>query len=228
MNSSFRRRGGFGGFGGFGPGGLEPLPNSGPSELYPQMIVPVQEAGTEFERKSAAQILAFKRDIKDGPLYIGPKPSKGRGKAVASTSSTLQPGIGDGIKRYSDRYIKKIKIGKSLDEHKYVLKFFPEELHATMAGKNDKKRKLDISRFTSGLLEADALADKETIIDKLNVANEEEDGDEEKEPGAESDQEIDDDFEEDEDEYDDYNAERYFDGGDEMNDYDDGDDEGAM
>ncbi|CAI4759639.1 BBF_collapsed_G0046700.mRNA.1.CDS.1 [Saccharomyces cerevisiae] len=53
----------------------------------------------------------------------------------------------DGIERYSDKYLKKRKIGISIDDHPYNLNLFPNELYNVMG--INKKKLLAISKFNN-------------------------------------------------------------------------------
>ena len=140
-------------------------------------------------------------------------------------------------KRYSDKYKKTKKIGRTIEEHPYQLEFFPDELYSVMGISNKQKKKLlSLSKFKAdgGLKqyaaresEADSaqsmlekLKDMAEDLDSNNANNATKEDDNE-----EIEEEMDDDFEEDDD--DDYNAEKYFDDGDD-DVADDGDDEAAF
>jgi DNA-directed RNA polymerase III subunit RPC7 len=201
---------------------LDLKPDFGLSELYPENPQPIQTPLTMFEKQAVSQFVGLRAAIQDGPLYTGSNKRKSR--VVVEVDRAFD----DGIKRYTDRYVKKRKIGRSIDEHPYVVEFFPQELHSAMGLKSSKLKKVDISRFTSELLKANDNQDKddrELLELKLNRVQEE-DNDEKLQEGDEEDEEEEvDEFEEDED--DDYNAERYFENGEDYDNDDDGDDEAA-
>lgn len=137
-----------------------------------------------------------------------------------------EEGINDGIKRYSDRYIKKRKIGRSIDEHPYVIEFFPQELYKVM-GVDDKKKKklLSLSKLKNSKEVIDNLEnDGNSILERLKGMAEEEENKKDEEPEPE--ENLDDEFEEEDD--DDYNAEKYFDDGEDFGDEDDYNDEAAF
>ncbi len=137
-----------------------------------------------------------------------------------------EEGINDGIKRYSDRYIKKRKIGRSIDEHPYVIEFFPQELYKVM-GVDDKKKKklLSLSKLKNSKEVIDNLEkDGNSILERLKGMAEEEENEKDEEPEPE--ENLDDEFEEEDD--DDYNAEKYFDDGEDFGDEDDYNDEAAF
>ncbi|ODQ64516.1 III, C31 subunit of DNA-directed RNA polymerase [Nadsonia fulvescens var. elongata DSM 6958] len=258
---SFRGgRGGPGGRGGYGgPGGVNGFgssfgdlnPDFTPTELYPKTILPIQSSLQARERRSAAQFIEFTNDVRDGPLYTG--------QLVSSSTDTKKATImveidlpKDGIRRYSDRYMKKRKIGRSIDEHPYHLPFFPVELYSVMGVKGvnsdnkvKKTKRLDITKFTTELLRTELLGGDDDDVDVAELKRaglqalkalddpngptgqgaSKEDENEDNEP--EDDDEVDDmDDMDDEDDDDDYNAEKYFDDGEGMDD-DDGNDEAA-
>ncbi|ODV83963.1 hypothetical protein CANARDRAFT_236738 [[Candida] arabinofermentans NRRL YB-2248] len=186
---------------------------SGTQELkYP---LPINGPITNLEDEAAKQFTNFAELMKNGSFYTG----------------TLESGVNDGLKRYSDKYRKTVKTGRSIDEHPFVAEFFPEELHQVFMGKNkDKKKKsLAISNYTKGvdkdmaeLIKLSEEDKQKNLMERLNNVDENE---EENEVDAEEEEE-DDEFEEDDD--DDYNAEKYFDDGDDYGDDDGGDEEAAF
>lgn len=148
-----------------------------PTETYPKVNVPLAAKPTRAERLAASHYLAFRTEVREGPLFTG---NLGAGKRSGNGSSTKQAhqnkqvvvmevgfeGLNDGIKRYTDRYHKKRKVGRSIDEHPYVVDFFPKELHAAMgiqdteadgdeksAGRKRKfvAKRLDVAKFTESL-----------------------------------------------------------------------------
>lgn len=190
-------------------GFLEFKPDSTPSPLYPEENLPAPRGLTEHERQIVAQFETVRHSVRDGPFFTGSSAKKGR------VVVEIDNNINDGIKRYTDRYIKKRKIGASVRDHPYVLEYFPQELHATM-GVTSKKR-IDIAKFSSTLVDlrkADSSV-KERLAQAENNTNDNDDEDNENE-------ELEDD-EYDEDDDGDYNAEKYFDDGDDdLGDDDDG------
>lgn len=193
-----------------------------PTELFPQTAVPVQATPSEEERQAAAQFLSLRQSIREGPLYTGSANAR-KGRVVVEVESAFD----DGIKRYTDRYVKRVKIGRSVDEHPYVVKFFPPELHGAMGLKS--KKQFGIAKFKKGLQQTYYdTGDKTSLLARIDQAGEEaeREGGDEKE--AESDPEdYDDEYDDEDDDNDDYNAEKYFDGGDSMDEGDDGGDDEA-
>ncbi|CDR37620.1 CYFA0S01e13476g1_1 [Cyberlindnera fabianii] len=227
---SFRggRGGGASGFQRNLPFGLDYQDVNKPQETEkPTLLLPVNGPLTDKEKVAASHYISFQNTLRDGPFFTGDSLDV---EDVKSKLEISEDGINDGLKRYSDRYLKKRKIGPSIDDHPYKIEFFPQELYKVM-GVDDKKKKklLAISQVTNSKdvllkLENDDLA--HSIAEKLkNVADDDDEKEEEpKEPVEEN---WDDEFE-DEDDDDDYNAEKYFDDGEEFGDEDDYNDEAAF
>ncbi|KAK6202478.1 DNA-directed RNA polymerase III subunit, HMG-like protein [Scheffersomyces amazonensis] len=191
----------------------------------PQLVLPINGSLNEYEVSSAQQSIAFSQLMIDGPFYTGsyvdPKAEKKQKNGTASNNvvSNTAP---DGIQRYSDKYKKVKKIGRSIEEHPYQLEFFPEELYSVMGITNRQKKKLlALSSYKSnGGLKDYSIDDENSesdkaasMLEKLKDMAEELDEDQEgkDEEGDDLEEELDDEFDEDED--DDYNAEKYFDDG---------------
>lgn len=264
---SFRggRGGRFSGRGGLGGGGApmtEEERKAGsyafPTPTYPPVAVPLQSKPSRLERLCASQFLQFRNQVRESPFYIGSYIGPltedgalpGKKRKITSIAIEIDNGqqLNDGIKRYTDRYTKKRRIGgkRAIEEHPYVIEFFPKELyeamgHVTSGTGKKTNRKLDLSKFTAELLLTEAGEyleddDPETRDRKLKAKIEElkasaasgkddkEDDDKSDENNDEPEEEFDDEFESDDD--DDYNAEKYFDDG-EGGDDDDGNDEAA-
>ncbi|KAL6454340.1 RPC31 DNA-directed RNA polymerase III subunit RPC7 [Candida maltosa Xu316] len=176
----------------------------------------------------------------DGPFFTGnldslKKSDQKNKNTKATTTSTTSA---DGIERYSDRYKKVQKIGRTIEEHPYQPQFFPEELYSVMGITNKEKKKiLALSKFKSngGLKEFlstkeiedmnEAEKAKAMAQELLNIADDHDDHKGENNSGDEE-EEMDDAYEDDEE--DDYNAEQYFDDGDDDGGDDGGDDEAAF
>lgn len=184
--------------------------------------MPVNGNASKIEKIFAGHFINFQSTVKDGPFYTGSNlelDSKDK-------SEIDEEGINDGIKRYSDRYIKKRKIGRSIDEHPYVIEFFPQELYKVM-GVDDKKKKklLSLSKLKNSKEVIDNLEnDGNSILERLKDMAEDEENEKEEEPEPE--ENLDDEFEEEDD--DDYNAEKYFEDGEDFGDEDDYNDEAAF
>lgn len=205
---------------------------------FPSIPLPVNNPITSRERSLAVTYIKFGRTVRDGPFYTGSMSlavdngeyNDSSDSKITSTKTKKRhlyeaEGRKDGIERYSDRYLKKRKIGASIDDHPYHLEVFPKELFSVLG--INKKKLLTISKydntdniFTGGARDESAGI---TLLEKLKELAEDEDnsGDENAEEKKEEDL-GDEDFE-DEDDDDDYNAEKYFNDGDDE-DYGDEDD----
>ena len=195
----------------------------------PQIPLPVNNPISRSE-KTVAMIYINQTDgVKNGPFYTG---------SVAETSTdsngeTVGAINDDGIERYSDRYLKKRKIGVSIDDHPFHLALFPKELYSVMG--INKKKLLKIRKLNNGsgglfTGEGDDSALGLSMLEKLKQLAEDVDDEDEKieEAARNRDDDISDkdyDEDEEEDEENDYNAEGYFDNG-EDDDYDNDDDNG--
>ncbi|SCU85576.1 LADA_0D08350g1_1 [Lachancea dasiensis] len=183
----------------------------------PTIPLPVNGLLSATERATAVNYINFVTAVREGPFYTGSLELSvdGQGK---NQKLIDDDGISDGIERYSDRYLKKRKIGVSIDEHPFHLEFFPEELYQVMG--INKKKLLALSQldkrtdvYTGSDIKDDDAAGL-SMLEKLKGLAEDEDEaangegkDENKEP-----EDVDEEFDSDED--DDYNAEKYFDDGD--------------
>lgn len=191
--------------------------SQGETTEKPVLELPVHGPLSQYEEDVAKQSLAFARLLYDGPFYTG---------APEQKDTELEP-----IQRYSDRFKKRKKVSRSIDEYPYQLEFFPEELYSVM-GISKLKKKLLLSKYKKdGGLKQLNVSEKddsaESMLEKLKSLAEDLDAD----PAPQNEQDDveeedhDDEYEEDDD--DDYNAEKYFDGGDDDLG-DDGDDEAAF
>lgn len=193
--------------------------SQGHSTEKPKLELPVHGPLAPYEQNGAKQALAFSKLMLDGAFYTG------------SPQAENEVGPADSIQRYSDKYKKVKKVGRSIDEYPYQLEFFPEELYPVM-GITKKKKKLLLSSYKvdGGLAQyniAQTEDSAESMLEKLKSLAEDLDADPLNQQNEEEveEEDFDDEFEEDYD--DDYNAEKYFDGGDDdMGD--DGDDEAAF
>lgn len=198
--------------------------------------VPINGKPTKHELECYQQFTNLTTLMKDSSFYSGNLKSLtqeelANGGRKKSNIVYLEGGVNDGLKRYSDKYRKKIRIGKSITDHPFILKFFPEELHTVMTSKNGKKS-LNVSRYKRGS-KVDQNIDKliksaedrqKEIMERLNEVESNTNDDDVADVDDEE-ENFDDEFEDDED--DDYNAEKYFDG-DDFDDGDDGDEEAAF
>ncbi|KAK9323724.1 DNA-directed RNA polymerase III, subunit Rpc31 [Lipomyces orientalis] len=203
--------------------GTDIKPEFTPSELYPEFDLPIQANLADFEKRSVHQFLQYQQDVRDSAFYVT---DKKRGVVE------YEGGVNDGIKRYSDRYLTKRKVGKSVTDHPYIIEFFPQELYSALGVKpsnittKPKRRRLDLAQFRDSLEQEEgegeaeeAEADGVSGATRLDAgAEDDEDENQPNEDEDEDEEEEEDEFEEDEEG--DYNAERYFDDGED--DYDDG------
>lgn len=193
----------------------------------PEFVLPVNGPLNTDEENAAKQSIAFSKLMIDGPFFTG-STSETKPKNSNNTAA-------DGIQRYSDKYKKVKKVGRTIEEHPYQIEFFPEELYLVINITDNKKKKLlSISTFKSnGGLKEYTVADTtesdkaNEMLEKLKNIAEDLDASEgnSKEEEEEMEEDIDDEFDEDDD--DDYNAEKYFDDGDDDM-ADNGDDEAAF
>lgn len=205
---SWRRRGN----NGLVPDG-EIIPPMAPEK--PHLEIPVTTPLTNDETDSATQFISLRSVMKEGPFFTG-------SLNLNETSNVL----GDGIQRYSDKYNKVTKIGRTIEEHPYQLAFFPEELYSVMGVSKREKKQLKLSSFKAdgGLrqLHTNENGEESLLLQHLkDIADDLDNGPNEPTNEEENEEEDEDDeFEEDDD--DDYNAEKYFDdGGEEFDDDDD-------
>lgn len=192
----------------------------------PILALPVHGTLTKREEEAAMQNILFAALVADGPFYTGSLNAAKSQSLKDTEQSKLDSRVAlDGIPRYSDRYKKPKKLGAAILDHPFHLDFFPSELYSLMGiTKKTKRKLLSVSSFkANGGLPEYASNQSESLVEKLKTMADtlDENADENNE-NPEDEEEIDDDFDEDED--DDYNAERYFDDGDDdMGDAGDGD-----
>lgn len=200
------------------------------SAEMPSIPLPVNHPINDLESEVAANYINFKNALKDGPFFTGSmeltvediasEDGKGKEKYSKRKQQIDADGLNDGIERYSDKYLKKRKIGTSVDEHPFNLSFFPKELYQVMGinkkkliqlSKVDKNNSLFISKRGS---KEDAESAALSLLEKFNeLAEDEDDGEEGNDENKDNEkEELDDEFDEEDD--DDYNAEKYFDDGD--------------
>lgn len=194
--------------------------------------VPINGKPSSLEIESFQQFTNLTNLMKDSSFYTGNlKSISTEEEGKKKHTVYLEGGVNDGLKRYSDKYRKKIRIGKSITDHPFILHYFPEELHSVMFSKNGKKS-LGVSKYKKNSKNMDidkmiksAEEKQKEIMDRLNevAANT---NDDDVDDHEEEEENYDDDFEDDED--DDYNAEKYFDDGDDFDENDDGDEEAAF
>ncbi|QLL32763.1 hypothetical protein HG536_0D02850 [Torulaspora globosa] len=189
----------------------------------PSIPLPVNNPISSKDRSLAVRYIKLGQVIRDGPFYTGAitlatDDTSGETDGRKGKKTLIEEeGRKDGIERYSDRFLKKRKIGASIDDHPFHLEVFPKELFSVMG--INKKKLLSISKFdntdnifTGGAQDENAAMN---MLEKLKALAEDEDDEAAKdEEGGKEEEAIDEDFEEDEDDDDDYNAEKYFNDGD--------------
>lgn len=192
----------------------------------PVLALPVHGRLTDREEAAAMQNILFAALVSDGPFYTGTVDAAHSQSSNHTQQVTLDSRVAlDGIPRYSDRYKKIKKIGATILDHPFHLEFFPSELYSLMGiTKKTKRKLLSVSSFkANGGLPEYASSQSDSLVEKLKtMADNLDESVDENNENPNDDEEVDDDFDEDDD--DDYNAERYFDDGDDdMGDAGDGD-----
>lgn len=182
---------------------------------------PVNAPLVENEQECSKQAMAFAHLMLNGPFFCG------NGDLADQKHTNVSA---DGIERHSDKYKPVKKIGRTIEEHPYQEEFFPDELYRVMGITNKHKKKaVALSSYKQNGGFAEFKPNEEAIqsqLEKLkDLADNLEEGDASMQEGEEEPLDMDDEFEEDED--DDYNAEKYFNDGDDDG-IDDGDDEAAF
>ncbi|KAF2687496.1 hypothetical protein K458DRAFT_429396 [Lentithecium fluviatile CBS 122367] len=208
--------------------GIEQHLERRPAERFP-LAKPVQAGPPSAHETAMVQhYLAVRDRIHDGPFYTilndGMKNGlKRKANDPAPTDASLFDPFTDN-QTYSSKYLKKRRRIPKLDMRPYAVEFFPDELHTYMGhtaeGTTNKKRtlgvatKLDMNGFarkledlSAHIQEAEARAEEEEEEEEEEVEDEEKDeaGDDEDNWSAVS--------SDSEESGDDYNAEQYFDNG---------------
>ncbi|KAF2496554.1 hypothetical protein BU16DRAFT_525710 [Lophium mytilinum] len=215
-----------------------------PDKLFPEIEPTIPAPPTADELRSVYHSRRIRDMRRAGPFWATGDLSKraGRGAGGRDNKGNDTFNAFTGMETYSSKYVPKKRVLPDLKSYPFVKEFFPKELWDVMGISDDeddkkkaadgtkpppKKRKMlqiakanDMSRLEALEAEAKRKAD----------AGEEDDDDEEKEEeDGEGGEEVqDDDFEEDESDGDDYNAEAYFDNGeDDFGEEDAGGDDGG-
>lgn len=182
------------------------------ADMQKTMVLPVNGPLNQIEKSIATQYIHIVENAREGPFY-------------SSDIAEDRGGINDGIKRYSDRYLKSSKPKELLRNHPFKVEFFPEELLEVLQGRNGGKKGLKLNKFLAknDKIYLDEINGKSTeqVLERLNKI-----GDVEEEKNDDAENEVDeepDDFDDEDD--DDYNAEKYFDDGEDFGDDMDGGDE---
>lgn len=144
----------------------------------------------------------------------------GKGSTVTEPLDTSNPSNQDNVSRYTDRYLRHRQVGRTVKDFPFNSGFLPSELHKIVRLSSEEQQTSSISKHSNRTKLVQRIAD---------MADDEEDSaDKEDDPENEdndNEEEVEDEFEEMDD--DDYNAEKYFDDGDDYGDADDGDNEAA-
>ncbi len=195
-----------------------------------KFVLPINGKPTALEDECSKQFLNFTDLMKNGVFYTGTLESL-KASSKKRHVTYYEGGVNDGLSRYSDRFRKKIKIGRSINEHPFILDIFPQELHSVMTRGDKKHGSLQLTSYSKDskknikkLIEKTKEEKRKEIQERLNNV---EGNDSEVEKHSEEE----DDDEQFEDDYDDdYNAERYFEDGDDLGgeEEDAGDDEAAF
>lgn len=197
--------------------------SGGPEREYP---LPINGRPTAREVRRVGAFASLVAATKASSFYSGPL---NHPQGVAKPRDHLEGGVNDGIQRYSDKYRRRIKVSRSLVDHPFQAQVFPPELQVIVAPRKGRGKTLGVASVrANGQLELNIdrlINHKQEIMDRLEdvEANANANVDEDEEP--EEEENIDDEFEDEDD--DDYNAEKYFDDGDEYEE-DQGDDEAAF
>ncbi|KEQ69851.1 hypothetical protein M436DRAFT_54874 [Aureobasidium namibiae CBS 147.97] len=201
------RGGGWGGGGGkndLGKMGGQALPweydpelegklNTKPSEKFPPIQPPIADPPSIFERQLVSHYRTLRARIHDGPFYAILDSSARVHKSGKKTPPTAHYDPFESMPTYSQRYTKKKNTLPKLSSRPFVKSFFPEELWAIVEPGS-----------TAGVTKKSLNLSTRTRLDRFDADIEDEE-----------DEEDPDQFDEDdEDDNDDYNAEQYFDGGD--------------
>lgn len=209
-------------------GGARSLPfglgyqDIGPNNIaeFPSLSLPVNGNVSSRDRSIALKYIKFNAALRESPFFTGTLEAAEEGdnknKKKGKRELVNNEGPSDGIARYSDKYLKKRKLGVSIDEHPFHLELFPKDLYAVMG--INKKKLMTLSKFNN---EDDIFTGSEqdealglSMLEKYKeLAEEVDEKDENKKEEDGTEEPVDDEFD-DEDDDDDYNAEKYFSGGD--------------
>ncbi|KAF2145035.1 uncharacterized protein K452DRAFT_356370 [Aplosporella prunicola CBS 121167] len=219
--------GGGGGRGGVGKIGGADVPweydpdlkiETKPSELFPPKPPPIAPPPRRPERSAVARYRALRERIHEGPLYTVLGDTARVSKSRPGATAVVDPF--EGMPTYSQKYKKQRRKIPRLDTRPYILKFFPAELWTTLDptlkdGGGNAGGALKRKRKTLQIAKSNRLSRLEELEEDgdLDRDDDDDDGDLDKDDPDAQQEEQDDDFEEDESDLDDYNAENYFDNG---------------
>lgn len=198
---------------------------------YKPMQRPITAPIKPHEIEEINRFRNFRDQIRESPIYtVRGRPKVHKPDAAFDKRANDVPFMPmDYGRTYTSRYYRPKRTLPDLTTRPYALQFIPEELHYLLGVNKNKTngetgettKKLDIARddWQSRL---DRMAEEEEPPEDYDE-NENEDDENKSNKDNEDDPDAVEDLEEDESENDDYNAERYFDGGED----DDGDDGGG-
>lgn len=214
----------------------------GPAERFPEAPPPQAPPPTAHENGIVAHYLAVRDRIHEGPFYTiladGMKNGlKRKANEPAPTEASLFNPFTDN-QTYSAKYLKVRRRLPKLDARPYVTDLFPPELRPTLSHTPSTSQHSTKKRRTLGVSKINAVSQIERMIkaeqDRTAAGGDEDGGDEDDEENEGVDEEDKEDAgDEEEDDFsaassdseesdDDYNAEQYFDNG-EDEDIDDAD-----
>lgn len=199
--------------------------DTAPTPLFPKYSVPIARPLNQREQIQVDLYRALRERFHEGPDYsvlgVAGLEAKGDSKAKAQIDPFHS------MPAYSGRYQRKRRTAPNMTGRPFILRFFPQQLwkviqpsynpDAALDGYAPQAKRTWIKR---GFEEDEEEEEQPTKRRRGGEDEDEEDRGDEEEAGLEEDEEqeeeiVDDDFEDDEDEMGgDYNAEQYFDGGD--------------
>ncbi|GAB7350618.1 hypothetical protein MBLNU459_g1184t1 [Dothideomycetes sp. NU459] len=186
---------------------------------------PVAEPPTAEERRVVYHYRTLRARIHDGPFYAILDSNARVSKSGHRTPPAAHFDPFEGQQTYTQRFMRKKNTLPRLSTRPFVKEFFPRELWATIAPNDASSIKKSLHISTRTKLDKFNVADydDEAENDPDNPDGDDDNADENKDDEDKEDEEDPDQFDEDdEDDGDDYNAEQYFDGGDDEGDYDEG------
>ncbi|RAK95152.1 DNA-directed RNA polymerase III subunit C31 [Aspergillus ibericus CBS 121593] len=204
-------------------------PDTAPTPLFPKYTVPRARPLTATEQLQVDLYRTLRERFHDGPYYSILEGAASASKKDSAARASFDPF--HGMPSYSGKYVKKKRALPRILGRQYVMKFFPRELWGTiqpsfkpdaaMDGYVPQGARAGVKRgFEDDEEEEDEETAKRTKTGEEGEGAEGDDDGEgdildEEEEGQGEEEIEDDDFEDDDDEMGgDYNAEQYFDGGD--------------
>ncbi|EED12992.1 conserved hypothetical protein [Talaromyces stipitatus ATCC 10500] len=215
------------------------LPDGAPTPTFPPYDTPKAEPLSKRERAEVDQYRALRDHFQNGPYYAAVNAASTSAKQGTKERAQFDPF--HGMPSYSARYQKRKRTVPKIAGREYIVHFFPRELWRVVRPDYKPDRpdtQTTGTRWKRVQAQFEDVGDEDVEEDEQDRKRQKEEGDDEEETqdddgkdldddvekeGSEEDDELrDDDFSEDDDEMGgDYNAEQYFDAGD-----DDGDGDG--